>query len=102
MRKEISPTTAPTDQSRAPAGHQSGRLRQTSRASRRSDQAAQRPQIQRERRLRELRDSTRFTTRSSGDPEVQLWAPRAAPTFGAARDLTQGVVVDSVNVSVLP
>jgi hypothetical protein len=33
---------------------------------------------------------------------VQLWAPRAAPTFGAARDLTQGVVVDSVNVSVLP
>jgi hypothetical protein len=35
-------------------------------------------------------------------PEVQLWAPRAAPTFGAARDLTQGVVVDSVNVSVLP
>ena len=46
--------------------------------------------------------ATRFTTRSSGDPEVQLWAPRAAPTFGAARDLTQGVVVDSVNVSVLP
>ena len=35
---------------------------------------------------------------------MQLWAPRAAPTFGAARDLTltQGVVVDSVNVSVLP
>jgi len=46
--------------------------------------------------------ATRLTTRSSRDPEVQLWAPRAAPTFGAARDLTQGVVVDSVNVSDLP
>ena len=45
--------------------------------------------------------ATRFTTRSRGDPEVELWAPRAAPTFGAARDQTQGVVVANLNVSVL-
>lgn len=39
--------------------------------------------------------------RRTGAPglEVHLWAPRAAPTLGAARGLTQGVVVDNVNVS---